>query len=68
MSPKHRYQVMPDLSLEERAALKADIAANGVRIPIEVDEEGNIIDGFQPEANLRRTGHRVSGTRAHRVN
>ena len=46
MAPTHRYQVMPDLSPEEYAALKADIAANGVRIPIEVDEEGNIIDGF----------------------
>jgi ParB-like chromosome segregation protein Spo0J len=46
MSPTHRYQVMPDLSPEEYVALKADIAANGVRIPIEVDEEENIIDGF----------------------
>src|SRR5882724_8757325 len=45
MSTTHRYQVMPDLSPEEYAALKADIAANGVQIPTEVDEEGNIIDG-----------------------
>jgi transposase-like protein len=46
VSPNHRYQVMPDLSPEEYTALKADIDAHGVRIPIEVDEEGNIIDGF----------------------
>jgi transposase-like protein len=46
MSPTHRNQVMPNLSPAEYAALKTDIAANGVRIPIEVDEEGNIIDGF----------------------
>jgi ParB-like chromosome segregation protein Spo0J len=46
MAPTHRYQVMPDLSPEEYAALKADIAANGVQVPIEVDEEGNIVDGF----------------------
>ena len=46
MSPKHRYQVMPDLSPEEYAALKVDIDANGVRIAIEVDEKGNIIDGI----------------------
>jgi ParB-like chromosome segregation protein Spo0J len=47
VSPKHRYQVMPDLSPEAYAALKADIFANGVRIPKEVDEEGNIIYGHQ---------------------
>jgi transposase-like protein len=46
MSTTHLYQVMPDLSPEEYAALKADIAANGVQVPIEVDEEGNIVDGF----------------------
>ncbi len=39
------YQVMPDLTPEEYEALKADIQANGVQIPIDVDEEGNILDG-----------------------
>jgi hypothetical protein len=29
MSTEHRYQVMPDLTPEEYAALKADIDANG---------------------------------------
>ena len=39
------YQVMPPLSTEEYAALKADIAANGVRVPITLDQHGNVIDG-----------------------
>lgn len=32
------YQVMPDLSAEEYEALKADIAANGIRVPQVSDE------------------------------
>lgn len=39
------YQPMPDLSPAEYEALKADIAANGVLVPIEVDENGAILDG-----------------------
>lgn len=39
------YQVCPPLSADEYAALKADIAKNGVVVPIEVDEEDNILDG-----------------------
>jgi transcriptional regulator with XRE-family HTH domain len=41
-----RYQLMPPLSPEEYAALRADIAERGVLIPVEYDEEGNILDGF----------------------
>ena len=40
------YQVMPDLTLEEYAELKADIAERGVMIPIEYDELGNVLDGY----------------------
>lgn len=40
-----RYQLLPDLDPEEYAALRADIAANGVRVPIDVDETGAILDG-----------------------
>jgi ParB-like chromosome segregation protein Spo0J len=47
MSMKNRYQVRPPLSPEEYAAPKADIQANGVQIPIDVDEEGNVLDGHQ---------------------
>jgi ParB-like chromosome segregation protein Spo0J len=39
------YQMMPPLSAEEYAALKADIAEHGVQVPIEVDENGAILDG-----------------------
>jgi ParB-like chromosome segregation protein Spo0J len=40
-----RDQVLPPLSADEYAALKADIAAHGVLLPIEVDETGAVLDG-----------------------
>lgn len=40
-----KYQVMPDLTADEYEALKADIAARGVQVPIEFDEDGNVLDG-----------------------
>ena len=40
------YQVMPELTPEEYADLKADIAERGVMIPIEYDEQGNVLDGY----------------------
>jgi ParB-like nuclease domain len=43
---EQRYQVLPPLSPEEYAALKADIAARGVLVPVEYDEDGHILDGF----------------------
>jgi len=39
------YQVMPPLSADEFDALKADIAARGVQVPVEYDEFNNILDG-----------------------
>ena len=39
------FQLMPDLSEDEFAALKADIAERGVLVPVEYDELGNILDG-----------------------
>ena len=39
------FQVMPPLSADEYAELKADIQARGVMVPIEYDESGNILDG-----------------------
>jgi ParB-like chromosome segregation protein Spo0J len=42
---EERYQLLPPLSPEEYAALKADIAARGVLVPVEYDEEGHILDG-----------------------
>ena len=51
-----KYQVMPPLSDEQYAALKADIAAAGVRVPIEVDERGEIIDGHHRKAIAAELG------------
>ncbi|GEC15175.1 MT-A70 family methyltransferase [Nitrobacter winogradskyi] len=39
------YQVMPPLSADEYAALRDDIAARGVLVPVEYDETGEILDG-----------------------
>lgn len=44
------YQVMPPLSAEEYTALRADIAVHGIRVPIDVDEDGNILDGHHRAA------------------
>lgn len=46
---------LPPLSTEERQALEADIRANGVRHPVEVTEDGRVLDGhnrlsIQPDA------------------
>ena len=40
------YQVMPELTADEYAELKADIAERGVMVPIEFDEDGNVLDGY----------------------
>lgn len=50
------YQVMPDLTAEEYAALKADVAANGVRVPVDVDEAGVILDGHHRAAVAAELG------------
>jgi len=39
------YQLLPTLAEDDLAQLRADIAARGVQVPIEVDEDGNILDG-----------------------
>lgn len=39
------YQVCEPLTPEEYEALKASIEEHGVRVPVEVDEDGNILDG-----------------------
>lgn len=39
------YQSMPPLSGDEYEALRADIATRGVLVPVEVDENGAILDG-----------------------
>jgi DNA modification methylase/DNA-binding XRE family transcriptional regulator len=37
--------ILPPLSKEERQALEADIATNGIQVPIAIDDKGNILDG-----------------------
>lgn len=41
-----RYQLLPELTEDEYAALRDDIAARGVQVPIEIDDaSGDILDG-----------------------
>ena len=40
------YKLMPPLTSDEFEALKADIQENGVRVPVDVDEDGVILDGY----------------------
>lgn len=37
---------MPDLSQEDYAALREDIKNRGVLVPVEYDEDGNVLDGY----------------------
>ena len=41
-----KYRILPPLPPERFAALKSDIAERGVQIPIIMDQDGNIIDGW----------------------
>lgn len=41
-----QYQLFPPLTSNEYEELKADIALRGLMVPIEKDEEGNVLDGF----------------------
>ena len=60
---RSRYQLLPNLRPEEFAALKADIATNGVRVPVVVDAEtGAVLDGhnrIRAVEELRAEGHKV---------
>lgn len=50
------YQLLPPLSPEEYAALRADIAARGVLVPVERDENGAILDGHHRSAIAAELG------------
>ena len=39
--------ILPPLSAKEYETLKEDIAANGVKVPVEYDYEGNVLDGHE---------------------
>ena len=40
-----QYQLLPALTPNEYDSLKADILERGVQVPVEYDEDGNILDG-----------------------
>ena len=42
---KSPFDLLPPLSRQDYEALKADIAARGVQVPVEYDEHGHILDG-----------------------
>jgi len=41
-----KFQIFSELPEEKYAALKTDIAKNGVLVPIEVDQHGELLDGY----------------------
>jgi hypothetical protein len=51
-----KYQLLPGLAPEQFEALKADIAARGVMVPVMVDEYGAIIDGHNRARACRELG------------
>lgn len=50
------FQVMPPLTDDEYEALKADIAASGVRVPVDVDQHGRILDGHHRSRACKELG------------
>lgn len=50
------YQLLPALSDEEYAALREDIATNGIRVPVDVDEHGQVLDGHHRQAIAAELG------------
>jgi ParB-like chromosome segregation protein Spo0J len=58
----HPYQLLPPLSPDEYAALKADIAKHGILVAVELDEHGHLLDGrhrVRAWQELRTEGIRV---------
>src|ERR1017187_8447727 len=56
------YQLLPPLSDDEFASLKADIRAHGVLVPIELDTDGVMLDGhhhLRAWTELRAEGMRL---------
>ena len=51
-----KYQLLDPLSSEDFAALEADILERGVMVPIEFDEDGNVIDGYHRHMICQKHG------------
>jgi hypothetical protein len=56
MTGAEPWQVMPPLTEDEYAALREDIAANGVTVPVIVDQHGVIIDGHHRQQIAEELG------------
>ena len=52
-----RYRLLPPLDPETYAGLKANIAVNGVQVPIVKDEKGYILDGFARAKIAKELGY-----------
>ena len=57
---RNKYRLLPPLPPDDYEALKANIALNGIVVPVVTDEHGNILDGFArrlPPRNEDLAGH-----------
>jgi ParB-like nuclease family protein len=52
-----KYRLLPPLDAETYAGLKANIAINGVQVPIVRDEKGYILDGFARAKIAKELGY-----------
>jgi len=59
VSRTDRWQILPPLSADEFAALKADIARHGVRVPVVIDvDSGEVVDGHHRIRAVTELGKR----------
>src|SRR5271166_5297448 len=52
-----KYRLLPQLDAETYAGLKANIALNGVQVPIVRDDKGYILDGFARAQIAKELGY-----------
>jgi ParB-like chromosome segregation protein Spo0J len=52
-----KYRLLPPLDAETCAGLRANIAVNGVQVPIAKDERGYILDGFARAQIAKEPGY-----------
>ena len=52
-----KYRLLPSLDPETYAGLKANIALNGVQVPVVKDEDGYILDGFARAKIAKELGY-----------
>ena len=43
---RNSYRLLPPLPSDVYEALKANIALNGIVVPVVTDDDGNVLDGF----------------------